>query len=159
MGFFDNLAEKAKQKAEEAERATKEAERAVEEDAKRAAEEGDAKRKELEIKLYGKTTEQKKAEEEALKAEKEAAKEKIKGMILTTLDIKQDYEIIGIVISQEIWVDEKLDYETGMSSLKIRAAELGADAVVGVRCFFCNNDGRITNSGNRRWYGTAVKFK
>lgn len=41
----------------------------------------------------------------------------------------------------------------------MRALEVGADAVIGVQCFLCNTDGKITNSGNRRWYGTAVKFR
>ena len=93
------------------------------------------------------------------KAQDEAKKAKINSVILTTLDLRRDYEIIDIVISEEIHADQKYLYDAGKFSLKERASEIGADAVVGVRCFLCNTDGHITDSGNRRWYGTAVKFK
>lgn len=84
---------------------------------------------------------------------------KINNIILTTMDLKQDYEIIDIVISEEIHVDDRCMYDAGKLSLKKRAAEVGADAVLGVKCFLCNTNGKLTDSGNRRWYGTAVKIK
>ncbi len=93
------------------------------------------------------------------KAQEEAMKAKIDNIILTTLDLKQDYDIIDIVISEEIHADQKALYDAGKRSLKERAAAIGADAVVGVQCFLCNTDGHVTDSGNRRWYGTAVRFK
>ncbi len=89
------------------------------------------------------------------KVQEEALKAKIDNIILTTLDLKQDYDIIDIVISKEIRADQTLAYYAGCKNLKERAAEIGADAVVGVQCFVCDLD----VAGTRRWYGTAVRFK
>lgn len=94
----------------------------------------------------------KSAEEKAQEEEKNA---KMDSIILTTLDLKMDYEIIDIVISKEIRADQTLAYYAGCKNLKERAAEIGADAVVGVQCFLCD----LAIDGTRRWYGTAVKFK
>ena len=95
--------------------------------------------------FFGKSTEEKEQDE--------AKKAKTDRIILTTLDLKRDYEIIDIVISKEINGDQTSLYNEGKFNLKEQAAEIGADAVVGVQCFLCNN------VGIRRWYGTAVKFK
>lgn len=95
-------------------------------------------------------------EEKQKQLDKEA---KVNSIVLTTLDLKRDYEIIDIVISEEIHTDQKFDYDAAKLSLRKRAAAVGADAVIGVQCFLCNTDGHLTDSGNRRWYGTAVKFK
>ncbi len=94
------------------------------------------------------------------KSESEKEQEnRAKQIILTTTDLKQDYQIIDIVMSEEIHTHQKVMYEAGKTSLRKRAAEIGADAVIGVQCFLCNTDGHVTDSGNRRWYGTAVKLK
>lgn len=96
----------------------------------------------------------------AAEKERDAAnKARLDGIVLTTLDLKRDYEILDIVISEEIRMDQKTAYDVGKQSLKKRAMDIGADAVIGVQCFLCNTDGKLTDSGNRRWYGTAVKFK
>ncbi len=76
-------------------------------------------------------------------------------IIITTADIKRDYDILDIIVSKEIALDERSNYDAGKRSLKQRAAEIGADAVIGVHCFFSNT----VMNGTRRWYGTAVKFK
>lgn len=93
------------------------------------------------------------------KEAKSALVSKSERIILTTLDINRDYEILDIIWSDEIHLDVNFDYTNQKNILKQKAAEIGADAVIGVRMFLCNIDGRLTNSGNRRWYGTAVKFK
>lgn len=94
-----------------------------------------------------------KSKEEELVLEAKAEK-----IILTTMDLKRDYEILDIIWSDEVHLDLNIDYISQKNDLKKKAAAIGADAVIGVRLFLCNVDGRITNSGNRRWYGTAVKF-
>lgn len=83
---------------------------------------------------------------------------KAEGIILTTMDLKRDYEILDIIWSEEVHLDLNVDYTDQKNVLKKKAAVIGADAVIGVRLFLCNVDGHVTNSGNRRWYGTAVKF-
>lgn len=93
------------------------------------------------------------------KAEDLALESKAAGIILTTMDLKRDYEILDIIWSEEVHMDLNIDYTAQKNDLKKKAAAMGADAVIGVRLFLCNIDGRVTNSGNRRWYGTAVKFR
>lgn len=76
-------------------------------------------------------------------------------IICTTADIKCDYDVLDIIVSKEIAIDDRSNYDAGKRSLKQRAAEIGADAVIGVHCFFSHT----AINGTRRWYGTAVKFK
>ena len=97
--------------------------------------------------FFGKSSEEKAAES--------ANNARIDRIILTTLDLRCNYDIIDIVISEEINADEVKVYEKGKRSLKERAAAIGADAVIGVQCFLCNTGAH----GIRRWYGTAVKFR
>lgn len=101
--------------------------------------------------FFGKSAEEK-AAEQALNAQAES-------IILTTMDLKCEYDILDVVWSDEVHMDIDADYRAQKNSLKKKAASIGADAVIGVRLFLCNVDGRVTNSGNRRWYGTAVKIR
>lgn len=85
-----------------------------------------------------------------LEAEKRAKEEfdrKIENIILTTCDLKQDYEIIGLVEGHGSYTDD-----TYIKDLKLNAAKLGADAVIGIRKI-------IRDYTNPHLYGTAVKIK
>tara|TARA_B100000029_G_C17591618_1_gene962680 strand:- start:3262 stop:3573 length:312 start_codon:yes stop_codon:yes gene_type:complete len=95
---------------------------------------------------------------------------------LTTIDIKDDYEILDIVnvtVAGNTWKDEAkalgLDIETGWmsygdvstvftvasSTLKFQAEQIGADAVVG-----CEFDVGFDSEGPYvTGFGTAVKIK
>lgn len=99
-----------------------------------------------------------------------------KTTVLTTVDLKEDYDILDIVnitIAGNTWKDEAknlgIDIDTGWlaagdvsvvfqvasSSLKHQANGLGADAVVG-----CEFDVGFDNFGPYVvGFGTAVKFK
>jgi hypothetical protein len=99
-----------------------------------------------------------------------------KNIILTTVDLKEDYEILDIVnvtVAGNTWKDEAknlgIDIDTGWlaagdvsvvfqvasSSLKHQANALGADAVVG-----CEFDVGFDNFGPYVvGFGTAVKLK
>jgi len=99
-----------------------------------------------------------------------------KSIITTTLDVKNDYEILDIVnvtVTGNTWKDEAqalgLDLETGWlasgdvdtifgvgsAALKHQANEIGADAVVG-----CEFDVGFDDFGPYIvGFGTAVKFK
>ncbi len=74
-------------------------------------------------------------------------KKKSKGVILTSEDIKEDYDIIGIVSARsgEVVLDNLNE------RLKEEAKNLGADYVIGIRYF--------DYSGYIYAYGTAVKIK
>ena len=96
-------------------------------------------------------------------------------IITTTLDIKEDYDILDIVnvtVAGNTWKDEAkamgLDLSTGWldygdvstvfsvasASLKFHAEQIGADAVVG-----CEFDVGFDNEGPYvTGFGTAVKF-
>jgi len=84
-----------------------------------------------------------------------------KKIIFTTMDLKQDYEILDLVA----WVtsfttgflgDNITDVYNGCSrEVKNQAIKLGADAVIGVQINLQNVAGMSTMS----IYGTAVKFK
>lgn len=78
-------------------------------------------------------------------------------VLLTTTDLKRDYDIIDIVMSKEITFDQKANFDAGKKSLQERAADIGADAVIGVHCFLSDAGGMGKNT--RRWYGTAVRYK
>jgi len=99
-----------------------------------------------------------------------------KNIITTTLDIKDDYDILDIVnvtVAGNTWKDEAkglgLDIDTGWlsqgdvtvvfavasASLKFSADQIGADAVVG-----CEFDVGFDNEGPYVvGFGTAVKIK
>lgn len=97
--------------------------------------------------FFGKSAEEK-AAEQAMNAQ-------VESIILTTLDLKCDYDIIDVIWSDEARLDVDMDYRAQKNSLKKKAYEIGADAVVGVQLFLCN----ASSNGNRRWYGTAVKIR
>lgn len=97
--------------------------------------------------LFGKSPEEKQAEA--------AIEAKANNIILTTTDLHRDYIILDIVISDEMLAENQKGYADGKHSLKKRAAEIGADAVIGVHCFLAHD----ISTGCRRWYGTAVRFK
>ena len=99
-----------------------------------------------------------------------------KSIITTTLDVKNDYDILDIVnvtVAGNTWKEEVnalgLDLDTGWLAggdvdtvftvaaalIKYHANEIGADAVVG-----CEFDVGFDNSGPYVvGFGTAVKFK
>ena len=89
----------------------------------------------------------------------EIGQQKIDSIILTTADLKRDYEVVDIIyefgqptsgnLGEKMIIDT---IEAQKLALKIAAIKVGADAVVGVRIA----DGGILES---RLYGTAVKFK
>lgn len=72
---------------------------------------------------------------------------KAESIILTTMDVKDTYEVIGMVSSRTT----ATDFNTLIKEVKKTAKNLNADAVVGIRCF---------SYGDYMYaYGTAVKFK
>lgn len=72
---------------------------------------------------------------------------KTKSLTLTTLDVKEPYEVIDIVSYRT----STTDLNSLISGIKKAASSLGADAVVGLR---------LANYGDFFYaYGTAVKFK
>lgn len=84
---------------------------------------------------------------EAEKRAEEELKRKAENIILTTCDLKQDYEIIGLIHALGSY--DEHDY---IKILKTNAAKLGADAVIGIR--------KLRQSdGYPELYGTAVKIK
>lgn len=74
-------------------------------------------------------------------------KKKPKEIILSTVDIKEDYEILGIVSARSGDVSLSVINE----KLKEEAKNIGAEAVITVRYF--------DYSGYIYAYGTAVRFK
>ncbi|KPK41301.1 MAG: hypothetical protein AMJ78_05830 [Omnitrophica WOR_2 bacterium SM23_29] len=76
-----------------------------------------------------------------------AEKKKPKEIILSTIDIDEDYELIGIVSART----GEVNIDKANVKLKEEAKRLGADYVIGVRYF---------NYGGYLYaYGTAVKIK
>ncbi len=87
-----------------------------------------------------------------------------KKIIYTTLDVKQNYEIISIIAAPEdirttsgfkLGPVEKA-YNSAWEKFILAAKNLEADAVVGVRIEIENMNGNIV--GRLLIYGTAVKF-
>lgn len=87
-----------------------------------------------------------------------------KKIIYTTLDVKQNYEIIQIIAAPEdirttsgfkFGPVEKA-YNSAWEQLALTAQKLEADAVVGVRVELENMNGNIV--GRLLIYGTAVRF-
>ena len=87
-----------------------------------------------------------------------------KKIIYTTMDLKQDYEILDLVV----WLETITSgsgfgdamaggYNTACKRIEEQAKKLGADAVIGYRVDIQN----ITRetAGRVLIYGTAVKFK
>lgn len=69
-----------------------------------------------------------------------------KGVILTTTDLKQDYEILGLVYYRSSELSPKKIHD----ELRKQAEDLGADYVIGITYY--NNAGYLYGSG------TAVKL-
>ncbi len=74
------------------------------------------------------------------------AKDKEKEFFITTLDLKEPYEVKGMVLAYDI---EHVELTYINQKLKVEGKKLGADAVIGVRYF-----------GRRDYiygYGTAIE--
>lgn len=85
-----------------------------------------------------------------------------KKIIYTTLDLKQDYEIISIVQSPDDLTPAMSDpvkksLKRAWDEFDKAAKALNADAVIGVRIELENMSGQMV--GRILIYGTAVKFK
>ena len=91
-------------------------------------------------------------------------------MIVTTTDLKQDYEIKGIVrfylnaritklqLGKEMPTNEAIDYVID-SILSKQAEEMEADAIVGLAIDSSPAPGMSGTSTYYIFYGTAVKIK
>jgi len=87
-----------------------------------------------------------------------------KKIIYTTLDVKQNYEIIQIIAAAEDIIGSsglkysavEKAYNATWEKLMKTAETVGADAVVGVRVEMENMNGQIV--GRLLIYGTAVKY-
>jgi hypothetical protein len=73
-------------------------------------------------------------------------KKKAKGVILSTVDIDEEYEILGLVYYKSSKLDPKIIH----SELRKQAERMGADYVVGVAYY--NNAGYLYGTG------TAVRL-
>ena len=88
---------------------------------------------------------------------------KSKSIIYTTLDVKQDYEIISIIAAPVDIVGTIMGdpvakaYKSAWEKFEAFSKSIGADAVVGVRIEIQNMNANIV--GRLMIYGTAVKFK
>lgn len=87
--------------------------------------------------------------------------EEQKKIIYTTLDVKQNYEVISIIaapvdISPSFGDPVAKAYKAAWEQFMKTATSIGADAVVGVRIELQNMNGQIV--GRLLIYGTAVKF-
>ncbi len=86
-----------------------------------------------------------------------------KKIIYTTLDVKQDYEIISVIAAlQDIGGTVMGDpvakaYKSAWEKFEAASKTFGADAVVGVRIELQNTSSAVV--GRLMIYGTAVKFK
>lgn len=85
-----------------------------------------------------------------------------KKIVYTTLDIKQEYEII-LIIAAPVDITGTFSgdpvtkaYKKAWQDFDAEAKKLNADAVVGVRVEMENMNGNIV--GRLMLYGTAVKF-
>ena len=90
-------------------------------------------------------------------------KQEQKKIIYTTLDVKQDYEIISVIAAlQDIGGTVIGDpiakaYKSAWEKFEATSKMCGADAVVGVRIELQNINSAVV--GRLMIYGTAVKFK
>ena len=75
------------------------------------------------------------------------AKSTTKSVIVTTMDVKETYEVIGIVTSKT----SLTDINALINAVKKAAMGIKADAVIGLRC--------VSYGDFFYAYGTAVKFK
>ncbi|MBL7071190.1 MAG: hypothetical protein ISS26_03335 [Candidatus Omnitrophica bacterium] len=75
------------------------------------------------------------------------AKDKKKRAVLSTVDINEDYDILGLVSYRS----NDLDPEKIHSALRKKAEKMGADHVLGIRYY--------SNAGYVYGTGTAVKLK
>lgn len=74
------------------------------------------------------------------------AKDKKKGVILSTVDIDEEYEILGLVSYRS----NELSPETMHDALQKKAEKMGADYVIGISYY--------SNAGYLYATGTAVKL-
>lgn len=88
--------------------------------------------------------------------ERRVLSEKLSSVLVTTTDIKDDYEVLG-------FIDIDTEYQNGsdLSVLQQKAYNMGADAVVGVRSSIYalsirNGEDTVMME---HLYGTAVKYK
>ncbi len=58
------------------------------------------------------------------KAEELALESKAEDIILTTMDLKRDYEILDIIWSEEVHMDLNIDYTAQKNDLKKKAAAM-----------------------------------
>lgn len=91
-------------------------------------------------------------------------------MIITTEDLKQDYEVKGIVrfhlndniikaqLGRSLAMNEAIDAVI-QELLAKQADEKGADAIIGLRIQSHGSAGMASTSGIYTFYGTAVKLK
>lgn len=91
-------------------------------------------------------------------------------MVVTTTDIKNEYEVKGIVryylagsfakstIGQELTLNESIDYIID-NFLMNQAKNKNADAIVGLRIEIFSGAGMMAVGSNLLLYGTAVKLK
>jgi hypothetical protein len=83
--------------------------------------------------------------------------------ILTTADLKQDYEVIGVLTHyQELefgWSGDPLEgaIREGSEKFQEKALEAGATAVIGVRFEFENRNDK--DEGRLLIYGTGVRLR
>jgi len=86
-----------------------------------------------------------------------------KKIIYTTLDVKQDYDIVGFVhgfaqVGSRVFGDPfEGAYEDVWKDFEDNAKKLDADAVVGIRMEFQNLTEKMV--GRLILYGTAVRFR
>jgi hypothetical protein len=92
-----------------------------------------------------------------------AVQESPKKIIYTTTDLKIDYEVVGILSHYQEFASFGLKdpllgaIKKGTEEFEKKAAEAGADAVVGIRYEFANRTEK--DEGRLLIYGTMVKFK
>jgi uncharacterized protein YbjQ (UPF0145 family) len=93
-----------------------------------------------------------------------SSQEQTKKIVYTTLDVKQNYEIIQIIAAAEDIIGSsglkysavEKAYNAAWDKLMKTAESVGADAVVGVRVEMENMNAQIV--GRLLIYGTAVKY-
>lgn len=91
-------------------------------------------------------------------------------MVVTTQDLKQDYEIKGLVrfyysgmyaksiIGKEMPLNESIDYIV-KNMLWKQSEELGGDAIIGLAIKIFPSPGAMAVNTNILFYGTSVKLK
>ena len=90
-------------------------------------------------------------------------------MIVTTQDLKQDYEINGVIrfyyssnyskqqLGKDMSMDDAVDFII-QNKLSKQAENLGADAIVGLTMSIFSSPGAMTSNVGILFYGTAVKL-